>query len=152
MNTVKPISTEYSIEELPTLIKQYLRPLCGIKTIFTLEGPLGAGKTTLVRAFLKQLGVKEVITSPTFTYVNSYAIDDITIYHFDLYRIESVEEFIEMGFDEYLSDEDTLSFIEWPDVIEPLLKKKEYTNKVAKIVLKYPEKRFEKRLFELYSE
>lgn len=145
----KTIIKEYSEQELPTVIKEYLKPLIAKKTIFTLEGPLGAGKTTLVRALLKQLGVKEVITSPTFTYVNAYTIDSITVYHFDLYRIESVDEFIEMGFDEYLSDEDTISFIEWPEVIEQLLSKKEYDNKVAKIILKYPEKRFEKRIFEL---
>ncbi|HEV2601730.1 MAG TPA: tRNA (adenosine(37)-N6)-threonylcarbamoyltransferase complex ATPase subunit type 1 TsaE [Candidatus Babeliales bacterium] len=90
--------------------------------IFTFTGSLGAGKTTLVRAMLKQVGVRDVITSPTFTYVNLYTgYDGETIYHFDCYRLKTTDEFLQAGFDEYIYQQGSVSIIEWPDVVMPLL-------------------------------
>ncbi|MCE3269047.1 MAG: tRNA ((37)-N6)-threonylcarbamoyltransferase complex ATPase subunit type 1 TsaE [Burkholderiales bacterium] len=80
--------------------------------VITLNGDLGAGKTTLVREILYSLGVNGGIKSPTFTYVEPYKIDNIDIYHFDLYRFTSPEEWFDMGFDEYFIHPH-LCFIEW---------------------------------------
>ncbi len=91
-------------------------------TVYTFTGPLGAGKTTLVKSLLSHFGVKEPITSPTFNYVNSYQNSSGEIlYHFDLYRLKNIHEFLEAGFDEFLYRENSWSFIEWPEIIVPLL-------------------------------
>jgi len=91
--------------------------------IMAFSGPLGAGKTTLIRSLLRKLGITEPITSPTFIYVNRYKNDQNQLfYHFDLYRIESVSDFLEAGFDEYFEQPNSWVFIEWPEVIMPLLK------------------------------
>lgn len=90
--------------------------------IYTFIGSLGAGKTTLVQAMLRELGVKEAIQSPTYMYVCIYtAADGRKIYHFDLYRLNSLEEFSQAGFEEYISDPNGICFIEWPEIIKPLL-------------------------------
>ncbi len=93
--------------------------------VFALQGPLGAGKTTITQAILRNLGVTGPISSPTYTYVSVYHLaNGKTVYHFDLYRITSVDQFIEAGFDEYLYRPDSWCFIEWPEVILPLLKER----------------------------
>ena len=94
--------------------------------VFTFAGPLGAGKTTLIGRILKKCGVIEpVVTSPTFTYVNLYEnAQKQLFYHFDLYRITSLQEFINAGFDEYLYAPNSWAFIEWPELIMPLLSEK----------------------------
>ncbi len=92
--------------------------------IFAFTGSLGAGKTTLVRSLLQACGVTGVISSPTFTYVNIYTNNHgQKFYHFDLYRITTVQEFIDAGFDEYLNDQQAYVFIEWPEVIMPFFEK-----------------------------
>ncbi len=101
--------------------------------IYALSGPLGAGKTTLAQSLLRRFGVQDVITSPTFTYVNIYQLSDgTTLYHFDLYRIGSVEEFIMHGFNEYLYQPQSWAIIEWPEVIAPLL-----LHKACQVSLQY---------------
>lgn len=111
----------YALEELPTIITQ-LQKLMQRYHIFAIKGSLGAGKTTLVRTLLQACGVEGVIASPTFTYVNIYTNKQgQKFYHFDLYRISSMQEFIDAGFDEYLNDPEAYIFIEWPEVIEKLL-------------------------------
>ncbi|MGE0009993.1 MAG: tRNA (adenosine(37)-N6)-threonylcarbamoyltransferase complex ATPase subunit type 1 TsaE [Candidatus Babeliales bacterium] len=90
--------------------------------VYAFKGTLGAGKTTLSQKLLRRFGVEGVITSPTFTYVNMYHLNDGTVlYHFDLYRINSVDEFVLSGFNEYLYQPNSWALIEWPEVIEPLL-------------------------------
>lgn len=107
---------------LPEIVKNSIIPLLKTHPIIALTGPLGAGKTTLVQEILKQLGVQETITSPTFGYLKRYQVNDsCTVNHFDLYRIDTLETFIASGFDEYLHQKNTLTFIEWPSVINPLL-------------------------------
>lgn len=101
--------------------------------VFTFTGDLGAGKTTLIKALCKRWGVNEAVTSPTFSYVHIYHTDNNQVlYHFDLYKIASLDEFLEMGFDEFLYRTDSWAFIEWPAVIKPLL-----TRKVCHIILDY---------------
>ncbi len=91
--------------------------------IFCLAGDLGAGKTTLARAFCRRLGVQGGISSPTFGIVNSYQADDgITIAHFDLYRIQKLQELLELGFEDYLHSY-TYTLIEWYKIATPLLPK-----------------------------
>lgn len=86
--------------------------------VWVLRGTLGAGKTTLVQEMLALLGVHGPIQSPTYTYVSVYPLSDgRVVYHFDLYRLSSHQEFVQAGFDEYLYDERSLCFIEWPDII-----------------------------------
>lgn len=79
-----------------------------------LHGQLGAGKTTLVRAYLRAAGFRGAVKSPTFTLVEEYRLGEITVYHFDLYRLASADELEWLGFRDYLTG-DSLCFIEWPE-------------------------------------
>ena len=85
-------------------------------------GPTGCGKTTFIKAVCEELGVSDVITSPTFAIVNEYRseIAGELIYHFDFYRIKKLEEVYDMGYEDYLYS-GALCFIEWPELIEELL-------------------------------
>lgn len=104
------------------IVVQTLKSYMGRYRIFAFIGPLGAGKTTIIRDLLHSCGVEGLITSPTFTYVHCYENNNQErFYHFDLYRITSVEEFQSLGFDEYLNQANSWVFIEWPEVIKPLL-------------------------------
>lgn len=94
-------------------------------SVFTFVGDLGAGKTTLIKMLLKEVGVKDIITSPTFAYMCKYKNSkDQYFYHFDLYRMHSADEFFNAGFDELLYRPNSWSFIEWPEIIIPYLKEK----------------------------
>ena len=108
-------------------IKQFVDELYALMNqvhIYTFSGPLGAGKTTFIRHLLRRCGIEQPITSPTFNYVNVYEnTKGELFYHFDLYRISSLNEFIEAGFDEFLYVEKSWVFIEWPEIVIPLLKK-----------------------------
>jgi tRNA threonylcarbamoyladenosine biosynthesis protein TsaE len=87
--------------------------------VFLLKGEMGAGKTTFVREVCRQLGA-EGASSPTFSLVNEYATSQgVQVVHMDLYRIRSMEEALDFGFEEYLNREGYL-FIEWPDHVETL--------------------------------
>ncbi|MEN9348015.1 MAG: tRNA ((37)-N6)-threonylcarbamoyltransferase complex ATPase subunit type 1 TsaE [Bacteroidota bacterium] len=88
--------------------------------VFLLNGHMGAGKTTMVNALCKAWGIEES-SSPTFSLVNEYANKDgIRIFHFDLYRLKNIDEALDIGFEEYL-DQKAFVFIEWPEIILPLL-------------------------------
>ncbi|MBP6891966.1 tRNA (adenosine(37)-N6)-threonylcarbamoyltransferase complex ATPase subunit type 1 TsaE [Candidatus Babeliales bacterium] len=124
---------QYSLSEVDVVAKQLLQDLKEC-SIVTLSGSLGAGKTTLTSAILRQLGVYDSVISPTFTYVNKYVADDgRTIFHFDLYRLKNAIEFEQAGFFEYLDQSNSLIFIEWPEVILPLLEQKVYQLKISSI-------------------
>ena len=93
------------------------------RTIFAFYGEMGAGKTTFIKAICKQMGVEEVVTSPTFAIVNEYFAKmpaNTPIYHFDFYRIRNVHEVYDMGYEEYISS-GAVCFMEWPELIEDLL-------------------------------
>lgn len=91
----------------------------GQARVFAFYGKMGAGKTTFVKAICEELGVCDVITSPTFAIINEYEGDE-TIYHFDFYRIKKLEEVYDMGYEDYFYS-DALCFIEWPELIEEIL-------------------------------
>ncbi len=90
--------------------------------VFAFYGKMGAGKTTFIKAVCEELGVGDVITSPTFAIVNEYESETqaLTIYHFDFYRIKKIEEVYDMGYEDYFYG-GGLCFIEWPELIEELL-------------------------------
>ncbi|GGG11758.1 tRNA (adenosine(37)-N6)-threonylcarbamoyltransferase complex ATPase subunit type 1 TsaE [Dokdonia pacifica] len=89
--------------------------------ILLFYGEMGVGKTTLITSLAKHLGVTDNVSSPTFSIVNEYkAKDDITIYHFDAYRIEQEEEILDIGFEEYIDQGDWI-FIEWPEKIRSFI-------------------------------
>lgn len=115
----KPIS--FSLQQLDEIAQRML-PAIRKARVVALYGDLGAGKTTIVRALARALGVQQAVTSPTFNYVHRYqAGDGSVIYHFDLYRLKNCAAWYEAGFDEYLANEHALILIEWPEVIESLL-------------------------------
>lgn len=89
--------------------------------IFVLKGKMGAGKTTLIKAFCDVLEVNDVVTSPTFALVNEYQTDtNNQVYHFDFYRIKKLEEVFDIGYEEYFYSGE-YCFIEWPEMIWELL-------------------------------
>lgn len=91
--------------------------------IFILDGEMGVGKTTLSTAFAKALGSLDHPSSPTFSIVNVYLRDNSEeLFHFDFYRLEHIEEAIDIGIEEYF-ESGNYCFIEWPDIIERLLPK-----------------------------
>ena len=92
----------------------------GEARVFAFYGKMGAGKTTFVKAICEELGVEDVITSPTFAIVNEYEAHDQSIFHFDFYRIKRLEEVYDMGYEDYFYS-GALCFIEWPELIEDLL-------------------------------
>lgn len=103
----------FSLEEIDNAAKQVLA--LPPKNIILFNGQMGAGKTTFIKALAKQLGVTDMTGSPTFSLVNEYATDQGgTLYHFDLYRLNSEEEAYDMGIDEYFYS-GNLCLIEWPE-------------------------------------
>ena len=94
----------------------------GEARVFAFYGSMGAGKTTFIKAVCQELGVTDVVTSPTFAIVNEYALNSglSTIFHFDFYRIKRLEEVYDMGFEDYFYS-GSLCFIEWPELIEDVL-------------------------------
>ncbi|SFG38771.1 tRNA (adenosine(37)-N6)-threonylcarbamoyltransferase complex ATPase subunit type 1 TsaE [Prevotella sp. KH2C16] len=89
--------------------------------VFAFYGKMGAGKTTFIKAVCEELGVADVITSPTFAIVNEYTDGKGNpLYHFDFYRIKKLEEVYDMGYEDYF-DSGCLCFLEWPELIEELL-------------------------------
>ena len=94
----------------------------GENTVFAFYGKMGAGKTTFIKAVCEELGVEDVITSPTFAIVNEYRSDTTgeLIYHFNFYHIKKIEEVYDMGYEDYFYS-GALCFIEWPELIEELL-------------------------------
>ena len=104
-------------EALGNIISKKLKE----KSIICLTGDLGAGKTTLTQSIMKGLGIEEYITSPTYTIVNEYHHPK-KVFHFDVYRINDVDEMFEIGFDDYLN-QDAIMIIEWADIIEEIIPK-----------------------------
>ena len=104
----------YNLSEIDKISKIIVDNIKHINIVL-LKGDLGSGKTTLVKSILKELGVNDEIKSPTFSIVNEYDHPSGPIYHFDLYRIEKIDELDVIGFEEYI-DNCNICFIEWPEV------------------------------------
>jgi tRNA threonylcarbamoyladenosine biosynthesis protein TsaE len=94
----------------------------GNRTVFAFRGKMGAGKTTFIKAICEILGVSDTINSPSFAIINEYGSSTTgeTIYHFDFYRINSIQEAVNIGAEDYFNS-GSLCFIEWPEKVEPLL-------------------------------
>ncbi|MBQ3360885.1 MAG: tRNA (adenosine(37)-N6)-threonylcarbamoyltransferase complex ATPase subunit type 1 TsaE [Prevotella sp.] len=107
-----------SLDHIRAAAREFIENM-GESRVFAFYGKMGAGKTTFVKAVCEELGVKDVITSPTFAIINEYEGDE-TIYHFDFYRIKKLEEVYDMGYEDYFYS-GALCFIEWPELIEEIL-------------------------------
>ncbi len=111
-----------SLSEIDKAAIEFIKAM-GNNTVFAFHGEMGAGKTTLIKAICENLGVSDVINSPTFAIVNEYRSDSgELIYHFDFYRINKIEEAFDFGYEDYFYS-GSLCFIEWPEKIESLLPK-----------------------------
>ena len=109
-----------NLSELPIAAKQLLQAFPD-KRIFAFTAVMGAGKTTFIKAICEELGVTDTISSPTFSVVNEYLSNrGIKIYHFDFYRIKSIEEVYDMGYEDYFYS-NAYCFIEWSEKISNLL-------------------------------
>jgi tRNA threonylcarbamoyladenosine biosynthesis protein TsaE len=89
--------------------------------IFVFYGEMGAGKTTFIKQLCEVLGTTEALSSPTYALVNEYNAASQRIFHMDLYRLNDLEEALQIGIEEYLDDKEAYCFIEWPQLIETLL-------------------------------
>ncbi len=110
-----------SLDSIHEAAREFIKNM-GKGHVFAFYGKMGAGKTTFIKAICEELGVEDVITSPTFAIVNDYTStkDDSHIYHFDFYRIKKLEEVYDMGYEDYFYS-GSLCFIEWPELIEEIL-------------------------------
>ena len=88
--------------------------------VFIFEGEMGAGKTTFIKVLCEELGVEDVVSSPTFSLVNEYAAGNSIVYHFDFYRIRDIREAYDIGYEEYFYS-GHICLIEWPERVEEIL-------------------------------
>jgi len=113
----------YKKEDISIAAKKFLKETSPYKK-FAFYGNMGSGKTTFIKAICKILGVDEnIVNSPTFTIINEYKTFDnnIIIFHCDFYRIKTLDELYNIGFEEYLYNNEHYLFIEWPEIIENIL-------------------------------
>ncbi len=120
----------HSTLETRTIAKDLVRTLHG-GDILILKGPLGAGKTAFSKGIAEGLSITKEVTSPTFTLMNVYPVDNHEtikeLVHVDTYRLETYEELLEIGIEEYLGRPDTITIIEWPEKVERLLENRKVT-------------------------
>lgn len=113
-----------NLKDTKDFAKRFAKSLCGGKTIL-LYGDLGAGKTTFTQCLAKELGVKDVVTSPTFNIVKEYDTKYGKLYHFDMYRLEDESELQEIGAEDILyKNENDIVIVEWPDKVDLAYKNK----------------------------
>ena len=108
----------YKLADIEEVAKQLVNNLKTKTWLF--YGNMGVGKTTLIKAIVKQLGCKDEVSSPTFSIINEYELLNDKIFHFDLYRIKDLEEAYNFGIEDYL-DSNHYIFIEWPEKTESIL-------------------------------
>ena len=111
-----------SLNDIAEAAKEFIAQM-GDETVYAFNGEMGAGKTTFINALCKALGVEDDTTnSPSFSIINEYRSDTTAelIYHFDLYRLESLEEAFDIGVEDYF-DSGALCFLEWPERIDDIL-------------------------------
>ena len=119
-----------SLQQINDAARQFINEVISQTSanVYAFYGKMGSGKTTFIKALCEELGVEDVITSPTFAIVNEYSVSSPlfpsapnTIFHFDFYRIHRIEEVYDMGYEDYFYAPGALCFIEWPELIEDLL-------------------------------
>ena len=109
-----------SLDTIHEAAKDFIKGM-GDGKVFAFYGKMGAGKTTFIKALCEVLGVKDVITSPTFAIINEYTDgNNNPIYHFDFYRIKKLEEVYDMGYEDYFYS-GNLCLLEWPELVEDVL-------------------------------
>ena len=110
-----------NLASIREVAKEFILRMDG-RTVFAFRGKMGAGKTTFIKAIGEELGVSETINSPSFAIINEYRSGTTgkPIYHFDFYRIQSIEEAVNIGAEDYFNS-GSLCFIEWAEKVEPLL-------------------------------
>lgn len=110
-----------SPDELQPAARRFLEATAG-HTLLAFYGKMGAGKTTFIKALCAELGVEDVVTSPTFALVNEYrsATTGQAVYHFDFYRVKRIEEACDMGCEDYFGS-GALCLVEWPELVEDFL-------------------------------
>lgn len=112
-----------SVKDLD-VVARGIKEFASSNEIWLFLGEMGAGKTTTIKAICKEFGVVDEVQSPTFSIVNEYlTLKNETVYHFDFYRIENIEEVLNIGIEEYF-DSGNLCLIEWPENIESILPEK----------------------------
>lgn len=111
----------YELNEVEGVASQLINSLTSKTLLF--YGDMGVGKTTLIKAIIKKLGSKDDVSSPTFSIVNEYELNNDKIYHFDLYRIQDIEEAYNFGIEDYIYSDHWI-IIEWPEIIEAVLSDK----------------------------
>lgn len=141
MNTIKYISHN---EEETKKIANSLAKLLQKGDIIILSGDLGAGKTKFTEGILSFFGLEDEISSPTFNIVNEYKTNNINLYHFDIYRLEDIDEFYEIGGEEYF--EKGICIIEWGELLNPILPKDYILIKIEPV-----ENNINSRLFTIQS-
>ena len=108
------------LDTIRSAARQFIENI-GSSRVFAFYGKMGAGKTTFVKALCEELGVADMVNSPTFAIVNEYTDgEQQPVYHFDFYRIKKLEEVYDMGYEEYFYS-GALCLIEWPELIEDVL-------------------------------
>ena len=114
-----------NIDSIRAAAREFIKHI-GSAHVFAFYGKMGVGKTTFIKAVCEELGVEDVITSPTFAIVNEYQIreqgkmESEKVFHFDFYRIKKLEEVYDMGYEDYFYS-GALCFIEWPELVEDIL-------------------------------
>ncbi len=109
-----------NIEEL-SKVSELLIDWCDYSNIVAFYGNMGAGKTTLIKNLCAKLGVQDEVNSPTFALVNEYQTENLdSVFHFDFYRIKSLEEVFDIGYEDYFYG-GSLCLLEWPELIDPLM-------------------------------
>mgnify|MGYP003623394648 CR=1 FL=1 len=113
--------TIQNLETIHQTAKEFIKEI-GKHTVFAFYGKMGAGKTTFIKAICEELGVEDVINSPTFAIVNEYRSEQTgeLIYHFDFYRINRISEALDIGTDDYFNC-GAICLIEWPEKVEEIL-------------------------------
>ncbi len=113
-----------NLDLLPQRVAQLIAELTPLHCVWAFDAPMGAGKTTIIKEICRQKSVRDTVTSPTFSIINEYGTDSgETIYHFDFYRLNNVNEAFSIGVPDYF-DSGNLCLIEWPMVVAPLLPEK----------------------------
>ena len=115
MNKELVLSSLDETKQLAVKLASFLTEEINYPISIHLSGDLGTGKTTLAKEVLNYLGIENFINSPTFTLIEPYEINDLKIFHIDLYRVEKITELSAIGLEEYLQEANSINFIEWPE-------------------------------------